>query len=414
MSIAGDAILKEPWTASCALIVFPGGADLGYCHTLNGEGNRRIGQYVSRGGCYLGFCAGAYYGSGYCDFERGNKKLEVVGDRELAFFPGTCRGLAFNGFVYGSERGAKAAKLDVDQGQFSKGKTPQSLRAYYNGGGVFVDAPKFKDRGVDILASFPEKLHVDSGEGSAAVIHCTVDQGAAILSCIHPEYAICPEILRNHNLTLKRFAAVNLDKDSPVPHYAEMVKILAEDDEKRSDFLTACLLKLGLQVNEENKTVPSLSRLHLSTTSTPDLVKLMESLREVISIHDGEEYLKDENDTFHFEKPSAWAFGALTNSLPGAIKKETNEASSNDIRDIDYNAVVKRIIVHDSEPPLSKETPYFNHDAYYVNLKHYLAQEGEQSVVFGKHLLYGDVVTSTNTMLEKCTNFTLSRSQKLT
>src|ERR1700722_16034057 len=83
--ITGDTIIKEPWSATCALLVFPGGADLGYCRTLNGEGNRRITQYVNRGGCYLGFCAGGYYGSARCEFEVDDKEMAVVGDRELAF-----------------------------------------------------------------------------------------------------------------------------------------------------------------------------------------------------------------------------------------------------------------------------------------------------------------------------------------
>ena len=39
------------------MLVMPGGADLGYCRTLNGAGNRRIEQFVRRGGAYLGFCA---------------------------------------------------------------------------------------------------------------------------------------------------------------------------------------------------------------------------------------------------------------------------------------------------------------------------------------------------------------------
>lgn len=196
ISINGDAILKEPWTASCALLVFPGGADQGYCHKLNGEGNRRIAQYVARGGAYLGFCAGAYYGSKRCEFEKGNKELEVIGDRELAFYPGICRGLAFAGFVYGSEAGTHAAQLEVSQEQFKEEHVPASFRCYYNGGGVFVDAPKFKDRGIEILASYTEELHVDPGEGSAAVVYCKVDEGAAILSNTHPEYASFDKALR--------------------------------------------------------------------------------------------------------------------------------------------------------------------------------------------------------------------------
>ena len=184
----GDAIIKEPWTASCALLVIPGGADLPYCRTLNGEGNRRICQYVERGGAYLGLCAGGYYGSKRCEFEVGNKKMEVVGDRELAFYPGTCRGLAYPGFVYHSELGARAVELRVDKTLLTEGSVPNVFRAYYNGGGVFVDAPKYKDRGVEVLASFTEKLNVDAGEGSAAVVYCKVGDGAAVLTSPHPEY----------------------------------------------------------------------------------------------------------------------------------------------------------------------------------------------------------------------------------
>ena len=167
----------------------PGGADMGYCRTLNGEGNRRISQYVNRGGAYLGLCAGGYYGSTRCEFEEGKQAMEVCGDRELAFFPGTCRGLAFPGFVYHSERGTKAAELNVNREALltAGGAVPEIFRAYYNGGGVFVDAAKYKDRGVEVLASFTEKPSVDSGEGQAAVVYCKVGEGAAVLTSPHPE-----------------------------------------------------------------------------------------------------------------------------------------------------------------------------------------------------------------------------------
>lgn len=176
--VTGDMITKEPWTTTCALLVLPGGADLGYCRTLNGAGNRRIDQYVRRGGSYLGLCAGGYYGSKRCEFEVGNKTLEVTGSRELGFYPGTCRGGAFPGFVYQSEDGARAAELRAEKGVF---------KTYYNGGGVFVDAPVFAERGVEVLASYTEDLHVDPGRGSAAVVYCRVGEGAAVLTGAHPE-----------------------------------------------------------------------------------------------------------------------------------------------------------------------------------------------------------------------------------
>ncbi len=187
LSVTGETIIKEPWAASCALLVFPGGADLGYCRTLNGEGNRKITQYVQRGGAYLGLCAGGYYGSKRCEFEVGDKKMEVVGNRELAFFPGTCRGCAFPGFVYHSEDGARAAELQVEKTALAEGSVPDVFRSYYNGGGVFVDASKYKDRGVEVLASYSEPLGVEAGEGAAAVVYCKVGGGSAVLTGPHPE-----------------------------------------------------------------------------------------------------------------------------------------------------------------------------------------------------------------------------------
>ncbi len=188
--ITESALLKEPWAPTCALLVFPGGADLGYCRVLNGPGNRSIAQFVRRGGAYLGFCAGGYYGSARCEFEIGNPELEVAGSRELAFFPGTCRGGAFKGFQYHSERGAKAANISVKKEAFADSKLlPDAFRCYYNGGGVFVDADKLAadSTGVQILAEYTGDLAVETGEAKAAVVYCKVGEGAAILTGPHPE-----------------------------------------------------------------------------------------------------------------------------------------------------------------------------------------------------------------------------------
>lgn len=174
---------------TCALFVMPGGADLPYCRTLNGEGNRRISRYVNAGGAYLGLCAGGYYASSRCEFMEGDPMMEVVGDRELAFYPGICRGLAFPGFLYHSDTGSRAAELRVNKTAFSTagGKLPETFRTYFNGGGVYVDANKYKDRGVEVLANYTEKLNVDPGDGAAAVIYRKVGDGRVILTGPHPE-----------------------------------------------------------------------------------------------------------------------------------------------------------------------------------------------------------------------------------
>jgi biotin---protein ligase len=192
--VSAEQILKEPWPFSCAALVFPGGADQAYCSAFDGQGNRRIRRFVEGGGAYLGFCAGGYYGSGKCEFEVGDPLLEVVGDRELAFFPGIGRGGAFPGFAYHSEAGSRAAELRVNQKAFPSNHVLDTFRSYYNGGGVFVDAAKYADHGVQILACYTEHLAVESGEGSAAVVYCKIGRGGAVLTGPHPEFVFADNL----------------------------------------------------------------------------------------------------------------------------------------------------------------------------------------------------------------------------
>jgi biotin--protein ligase len=126
--------------------------------------------------------------------------MAVVGDRELGFFPGICRGLAFAGFQYASEAGARAANIKINKTTFANADDTVSdhFKSYYNGGGVFVDAEKLESRGVQILASYTEDLHVESGATKAAVVYRKVGEGHAILTGPHPEY-VRPTIVLSHD-----------------------------------------------------------------------------------------------------------------------------------------------------------------------------------------------------------------------
>ncbi|GAM91464.1 hypothetical protein ANO11243_095140 [Dothideomycetidae sp. 11243] len=388
--ISSDAVLKEPWTASCALFVMPGGADLGYCRVLNGDGNHRISEYVNRGGAYLGLCAGGYYGSSRCEFEEGNPKMEVVGDRELAFYPGICRGLAYPGFVYHSEMGAKASEIKVNKDALisAGGAIPDVFRTYYNGGGVFVDASTFSNRGVEVLADFTDQVNVDPGEGQAAVVYCKVGDGHAILTSPHPE-----------------FAAVNLSKGDENPDYPAIKAALAADDKPRVDFMKACLAKFGLKANQDSSSVPSLSRLHLSAMQPADLADAIKALKDTAATENGQQLIEGENDTFLLEQDGAWSLGNIKAALPTpgpeAVPKAEDPLPEEEDKMVDYDAVIKRLVLHPSTQPESKVTPYFNHAAFFANLDHYNAATKNHEGTFGRTLLYGEVVTSTNTLLEK-------------
>lgn len=89
--------------------------------------------------------------------------------------------------MYHSEIGAKAAQLKVNGDAFGSLTVPATFKSYYNGGGVFVDAEKFSDKGVEILASYSEPLDVESGDSAAAVVYCKCGEGNVILTGTHPE-----------------------------------------------------------------------------------------------------------------------------------------------------------------------------------------------------------------------------------
>ena len=197
-----------------------------------------------------------------------------------------------------------------------------------------------------------------------------------------------------------RFATVNLDRKADGPGFDKVVDDLAEDDQMRIEFLKACLIKLGLRVNQEKVPVPSLSRLHLSSLQPFAMTALLDSLDDVIVVDGDEEYLRGENDTFQFQRSSTGSMGVSGNTSHGEGSKKTDEETMSSDAILDYNAVTKQVLVHEREYPACKETPYFNHHAFFSNLKHYQSLT-DVSGEFGRCLLYGEVVTSTNTMLEK-------------
>ncbi len=169
-----ETLLHDEWIDSTSLLIFPGGRDTPYHLDLQGKANRHISTFVNEGGKFLGICAGGYYGSSSIEFERGNP-LEVVGERELRFFPGIAKGPAYgNGkFCYDSQEGARIASLSFQN-------SPSA--AYYNGGCFFHQAESYP--GTEIIATYSEI------EGNlASIIQCQVGRGCAILSGVHPEYS---------------------------------------------------------------------------------------------------------------------------------------------------------------------------------------------------------------------------------
>lgn len=188
-----------------------------------------------------------------------------------------------------------------------------------------------------------------------------------------------------------------------------MVEDLIEGDNLRESFMKACLTKMGLLVAIETSTVPILSALHISSLHNIEVSELFEDLGSDMTLEEGENFVKGENDTFLIEKNgSPLSLHSLGTFLPQASSEAEDEAETDQLRsgqdekNIDYNKVIKRLVFHDGGWPQNTETPHFNHSMFYSELVNYQDEGGSRAEDFGKVIMYGDVVTSTNTLLEKC------------
>lgn len=386
VTISEQALLKDPWMNKSSLLVIPGGADLPYCAALNGAGNERITRFVRGGGKYLGLCAGGYYASSRCEFEVGNLEMEVSGPRELGFFPGTTKGCVYKGFVYDSHDGVVAADLDVNLANLPVGPDgnapcPEKVVLYYNGGGMFLNASLY--RGVEVLARYTGKTDLAPDPDMAAVIYCKVGSGDVVLSGVHPEFT--PALMKPSPEDIK---------------FKNAVEKIRANDLGRKQFLAACLSKLQMRVNYDAATsFPRLSPIYMSSYLDPlRVIKVYDDLTQNMEFV-GKNTFEDNNDTFvlHTDEEDEHQYAEL----------ENNDDHMGDSFD-DIICAPKHIKMLTSHRlPDSKLTPYFDMNAYFENLKAlYVANNiGYDNRNFGSILCYGEVVTSTNTLMDANANW---------
>ncbi|KAI1293451.1 biotin holocarboxylase synthetase [Mortierella claussenii] len=401
MKIDAKGLLTEPWEESTALLVIPGGRDIPYTKDLNGAVNDRIRAYVQSGGRFWGICAGAYFASDRIVFEVGTP-LEVQGDRELKFFAGECRGVVYPGFVYDSEQGANAVEIQLNSEVFVGDRLSfDRTRVYFNGGGYFVNAEKHS--GTQVLARYSEsnssRYGGKSGEAGAAIVACQVGRGLALLTGVHPEYD-----------------AAHLDSGNP--EYGPLPNVvtrLLENDRERVLLLRSLIIKLGLKLSypavatvktAEADTepgpalppgaiqgIPDLSPLYLASLHPSYTEELQRSLK---SLATPEGLIKEPNDTFQLIASPQHTVPAHTSTLSETAEGESEEK------------VIKNLVICSDGPPEPATflTPQFAMGDFFRHLKLVRGEEGHPSRFrFGNSLMYGEVVTSTQTMLDK--NFAL-------
>ncbi|KAG0741029.1 hypothetical protein G6F62_003927 [Rhizopus arrhizus] len=381
ITIDRKVLQLEPWEENCAMLVMPGGRDLPYCEALNGQPNDRISQYVRNGGLYLGICAGAYYASQQIEFEKDNPVMEIIQPRELGFYPGLCRGTTFPGFVYNSESGARSVVVLTEKEalchHYLDSDVPSEIKMYYNGGGYFVHPEKYNN--VTVLCRFKEHgpRCTDEPEGPTAIVHCKVDEGDALLIATHPEYDVSSEDLLSFT-----------DNSEKV---REIFKDLVLSEIERKRFLCAAFSRVGLDVAPfDNHKIPEVTPFYLSGLTNEWVYKPTSYLIHKIDRHSC--LLKDSHDIFYI------------NELDSPPNEQAHILSLCRIKE-GKSAVIEIIYpstVYAAEPicpPLSL-TPHFNMKEYYRQL----CQKRENhwaSFHLGNGLLYAEVISSTQTVLEK-------------
>ncbi|KAK4048390.1 biotin holocarboxylase synthetase [Microbotryomycetes sp. JL221] len=361
------SLKEEPWQDSCALLVFPGGRDLPYVFDLEGEATNRIKRWINEGGKYLGFCAGAYFASSRVEFEVGTP-LEVVGDRALSFFPGVCRGTVFPGFDYETESGARQVSVALNRAAFRDAwpQSPSHVHVWYNGGGSFelIDWDGANNAGVEILGRY------DSLDNKpVAGVQIIVGLGKAVLWGVHPEHPSMLEV-------------------APDLEPSQIAERHEDKERRRRGLMRATLTMLDLEVSEKARDAPPLSPLLLAAEDSSIVRRVVSSFSTFSAETDEGVLLRDRHDVFRLSTGESFdRVAEAAMNKPGPADAAAQQEA------------IKDICAFVSTAPLSSHSPLFDIGAYFQN------RTAESCRIFGSPLLYGEVVTSTQTMLDKNDKF---------
>lgn len=354
-TVSPRSLKEEPWTDTCALLVFPGGRDLPYCHDLGQSGTRRIREWVHGGGRYLGICAGAYFASDHIEFEVGTP-LEVSGKRDLGFFPGLCRGTVYPGFEYDSDAGARQVELVLNRTAWRDfwPQTPATCVVPYNGGGAFFPKPGASAASWTSLASYSDLPLTPS-----AGVLCHPGAGRAVLWAVHPEH--------------------------PVRYEADPARTTVAE-RTRSLLLHATLTALELEVGDAATTSPRLTPLLLTSDRADGPQQIAAAIASRgQATGPAEVTLSDRHDTYVLHPIEAF----------DSRHAECEDGTEDDVADpiARLHAQPKSIYVSSERLPTRSETPLFDVPKYF-DLLHPHAD-------IGRVLLYGETVTSTQTLLDR-------------
>ncbi|KAI9193432.1 biotin-protein ligase [Polychytrium aggregatum] len=414
ISVDAATLLKEPWQATTKLLVLPGGRDLPYVEQLSPKVTSLIRDWVANdGGSFLGICAGAYFASRQVDFEPDRPSYKVVGERDLRFFDGSARGSIADGFIYNSEMGSKNCSITLDKPAL--GLDFDSLQVYVNGGPYFdLESLLPESPQPTVLAEYDpkdvsDKWKADSAQNKRypAILECAIGRGKAILTGPHIEYQMRP---LGSALAAKPGSEAIEWRDA-------VVSGLLPFEKQRSRLFRELLIRLGLNTNIR----PERSDLDTSHDEPPKLTPMFLCFQP-------SPHVNVEDKIAQIRRPFDAA--ARSPNEPCVLEDDVNRLVLEDRQQDQYSdtmpvleceqddrphkSVVKLCVCRDLSQIPRRDLLQFNIDRYLGYLKEYQDHwtkkqrwlEGTWKC--GSVMLYGDIVESTQTLLDR--NYKFSQS----
>jgi biotin--protein ligase len=169
--------------------------------------------------------------------------------------------------------------------------------------------------------------------------------------------------------------------------YTGVLVTLLENDEARIRFFRSCISRLGLTVNTDRNAMPTPSAMYLSSACPSDVSNLVRSWKDIIM----GDVIVDQLDTFRVEKPPTAGHDNRGSLDVSKADEVANQGPG--------QRPTKRIVLYDQGYPSSEDASFFNHDLFYTSLKQSPDLGPTKKAWFGRYLLYGEVMESTNTLL---------------
>ncbi|KAJ7792651.1 class II aaRS and biotin synthetase [Mycena olivaceomarginata] len=348
--ISQTALISQPWQATCALLVFPGCRDI-----VLSKASAAIDGYVQSGGR-------SHYSSSR-GLDQGILNVastSISKDLLLRFFDKDSESYIYPSFHHsGSDDTPRSVGIQPTDGE--------RIDVMFQSGSSEVVGIDGGQRNVRVLARYVD----NDVEGAVAGALYTVGAGKIILWASSPEYPLTEE------------PASSISMASCLP--PEAIDLA---EQRRINVLKNTLLLLGLQFPEEAATIcRPLPQFLASHFIKPHVVSLITN--SIAAPKSGAELdaFEDATDKFRFH--------VLSDS--GHLIRESRQAAATRTDPSTWQP--KHIIVcPDGQLPAHEQTPLFDLGLFFM-------PEDAEPWGIGDALLYGEAVTSTQTMLDKNPRF---------